>query len=176
MTSPLKRTGRMAWALAVLFLLSAGIAGAQTGSNQDFSASARLERHFQHEDRIYGAQSASAAALARHFNHEDRIYGAQSASAAALARHFNHEDRIYGAQSTSAAALARHFNHEDAIYGAQRSESRRAPLPAPTAASSRLDRKDTLLSVGAALVVLLVGTAAVFTVRRGRSGAPLSES
>ena len=123
----------MAWALAVLFLLSAGIAGAQTGSNQDFSAKARLERHFQHEDRIYGAQS------------------------------------------TSAAALARHFNHEDAIYGARRSESR-VSLPAPTAASSGLDRKDTLLSVGAALVVLLVGTAAVFTVRRGRSGAPLSES
>lgn len=134
MTSPLKRTGRVAWAVAVLFLLSAGIAGAQTGSNQDFSAKARLERHFQHEDRIYGAQS------------------------------------------TSAAALARHFNHEDAIYGARRSESRRVSLPAPTAASSGLDRKDTLLSVGAALVVLLVGTAAVFTVRRGRRGAPLSES
>jgi len=133
MTSPLKRTGRMVAALAVLFLLSAGIAGAQTSSNQDFSAKARLERHFQHEDRIYGAQSPTVA------------------------------------------AMERHFTHEDAIYGARKSESRRLPLRAPTTASSGFDRMDALFSVGAAFVLLLVGTAAVFTARRGRSGAPLSD-
>jgi hypothetical protein len=123
----------MASVLAVLFLLSAGIAGAQTTSNQDFSAKARIEQHFQHEDRIYGTQS------------------------------------------TSGAAMERHFNHEDVIYGARKSESRAVPLRTVTAASNGFDRMDMLFSVGAAFVVLLVGTAAVFTARRGRSGAPLSE-
>jgi hypothetical protein len=79
-TTSLERIGRLASVLAVLTLLPPGAARAGT---LDFSTKAAMERHFQHEDRIYATRSdnspvrTSAEAMAMHFTHEDAIYSAR---------------------------------------------------------------------------------------------------
>jgi hypothetical protein len=138
MTTSLKRIGRLASVAAALTLLGGGVAGARIGTplpvKPDFPAKAVMERHFQHEDRIFGAQSTNSVAR------------------------------------TPAEAMALHFKHEDAILGQRSRLSQQAPT------SSGNDFDAVLLGAGAALVLLLGGTAVVITTRHSRTGRRVLES
>jgi hypothetical protein len=155
------RLGRLAPILGALGLSSAGISGAQAAPAPNPAATA-LERHFQHEDALYGLRYSAetrtpADAMALHCEHEDRIYGGS---------------REIRSAPSATKMLERHFRHEDALYAAPRSTSASSnpkPSAAKAAMSDGFDWSDAGIGAASTLVVLLLVAAMIVAMRRGRA-------
>ena len=97
---------------------------------------------------------------------------AESREAAFRAAHWKHEDSIYGAVRVASvqplpASLEAHWNHEDAQYN-----SRTVSLPQPQSTPLSVESGEgvglfrALIAAGGMIALLLLGTAAVTSIRR----------
>lgn len=98
--------------------------------------------------------------------------GSESSEAAFKTAHWKHEDTMYAAKRDASvrslpAWLEAHWEHEDAQYNARTSSPGRLQSAAPAVESGEgIDRLAVVTATGGVAALLVLGTAAVTSVRR----------